>query len=82
MPMFRVFPMPAFCDAEFQPPIPSSIFSTGLAKVCHDFGAPLIVDEAHGSHLAFHSAFPEVLFLAKLHRLELSSEHSHKMQFL
>jgi len=32
----------------------------GLAEVCHESNVPLIVDEAHGSHFAFHSAFPQV----------------------
>lgn len=34
---------------------------TGLTRICHQYGVPLIVDEAHGSHLAFHSAFPQVI---------------------
>lgn len=29
-----------------------------LASICHDFGAPLLVDEAHGAHFAFHASFP------------------------
>ena len=28
-----------------------------IAEIVHDFGIPLIVDEAHGAHLGFHSAF-------------------------
>ena len=31
----------------------------GIAEVVHRFGIPLIVDEAHGAHFGFHSAFPE-----------------------
>lgn len=31
----------------------------GIAAVCHTFGVPLIVDEAHGAHLGFGSGFPE-----------------------
>lgn len=31
----------------------------GIAKVVHDFGIPLIVDEAHGAHLYFNSHFPQ-----------------------
>lgn len=29
----------------------------GIADVVHDYGIPLIVDEAHGSHLGFHPYF-------------------------
>jgi len=28
-----------------------------IAGIVHEFGIPLIVDEAHGAHLGFHSAF-------------------------
>ncbi len=31
-----------------------------LADICHEHGVPLIVDEAHGAHFAFHEAFPQV----------------------
>lgn len=30
-----------------------------IAAVCHAFGIPLIVDEAHGAHLGFGGGFPE-----------------------
>lgn len=30
-----------------------------IAEVVHEFGIPLIVDEAHGSHFGFHSYFPK-----------------------
>lgn len=30
----------------------------GIAKVCHDHGKPLIVDEAWGAHLPFHEDLP------------------------
>ncbi|BDA50669.1 Arginine decarboxylase [Coccomyxa sp. Obi] len=30
-----------------------------LASICHEHGAPLLVDEAHGAHFAFHASFPE-----------------------
>lgn len=30
-----------------------------IAEIVHRFGIPLIVDEAHGAHLGFHSYFPE-----------------------
>ncbi|KAH9324010.1 hypothetical protein KI387_044467, partial [Taxus chinensis] len=29
-----------------------------IADVCHHYGVPLIVDEAHGAHFKFHSDFP------------------------
>lgn len=29
-----------------------------IASVCHEYKVPLIVDEAHGAHLGFHSYFP------------------------
>ncbi|KAA6423748.1 MAG: hypothetical protein FRX49_06319, partial [Trebouxia sp. A1-2] len=32
---------------------------SGLTDVCHKSHVPLIVDEAHGSHFAFDSAFPQ-----------------------
>ena len=31
----------------------------GVAEVCHEFGVPLIVDEAWGAHLPFHPDLPE-----------------------
>jgi len=31
----------------------------GVAAVCHEFGVPLIVDEAWGAHLPFHPDLPE-----------------------
>lgn len=31
---------------------------TTIAQLCHHRGIPLLVDEAHGAHFAFHSAFP------------------------
>ena len=30
----------------------------GTAQVCHEFGVPLIVDEAWGAHLPFHPDLP------------------------
>jgi len=30
----------------------------GVAAVCHDYGVPLIVDEAWGAHLPFHDELP------------------------
>lgn len=31
----------------------------GIARLVHEKGIPLIVDEAHGAHFGFHPAFPE-----------------------
>lgn len=31
----------------------------GIAEVCHGFGVPLMVDEAHGAHLGLHGVFPD-----------------------
>lgn len=31
----------------------------GIAQVAHEYGIPLIVDEAHGPHFGFHRAFPQ-----------------------
>ena len=31
----------------------------GIANVVHEYGACLIVDQAHGAHFGFHQAFPE-----------------------
>ena len=44
---------------------PSHAFSCGswrveMAKLCHQRGVPLIVDEAHGGHFAFSRQFPQV----------------------
>ena len=30
-----------------------------IAETVHEFGIPLIVDEAHGAHFGFHEAFPK-----------------------
>lgn len=30
-----------------------------ICNVAHDYGIPVIVDEAHGAHFGFHSYFPE-----------------------
>lgn len=30
-----------------------------IAQTAHDYGKPLIVDEAHGAHFGLHSTFPE-----------------------
>lgn len=31
----------------------------GIAEVAHEFGIPLIVDEAHGAHFSMHEYFPK-----------------------
>lgn len=31
----------------------------GIAKVCHEYGALLLVDEAHGGHVYFHKDLPK-----------------------
>ncbi len=30
-----------------------------IARIAHQYGVPLIVDEAHGAHFGFHTAFPQ-----------------------
>ena len=30
-----------------------------IARIVHDYGKPLIVDEAHGAHFGYHPAFPQ-----------------------
>jgi arginine decarboxylase len=30
-----------------------------ISKIAHEYGIPLLVDEAHGAHLGFHRYFPE-----------------------
>lgn len=30
-----------------------------IADICHEYGVPLIVDEAHGAHFIFHDYFPQ-----------------------
>lgn len=50
-----------FCCLNVQCVPPVAV--TGLAQICHRYEVPLIVDEAHGSHLAFHPAFPQVIWL-------------------
>lgn len=30
-----------------------------ISKICHQYGKPLLVDEAHGPHLKFHQELPE-----------------------
>ena len=32
-----------------------------IAQVCHEHGAMLLVDEAHGGHVYFHEALPQGL---------------------
>lgn len=37
----------------------------GISDVVHEFGIPLIVDEAHGSHFGFHKDFPTTSIINK-----------------
>lgn len=30
-----------------------------IAAIAHNYGVPLLVDEAHGAHLSFHESFPQ-----------------------
>ncbi|MGN0376919.1 MAG: aminotransferase class I/II-fold pyridoxal phosphate-dependent enzyme [Suilimivivens sp.] len=32
---------------------------TGIVRIAHSYGIPVIVDQAHGAHFGFHPAFPE-----------------------
>jgi lysine decarboxylase len=45
-----------------------------LARVAHDHGVPLVVDEAWGAHMAFHEALPEHALAAGAD-LVISSTH-------
>ncbi|MFC7443386.1 aminotransferase class I/II-fold pyridoxal phosphate-dependent enzyme [Laceyella putida] len=47
-----------------------------LAKVCHRFGVPLIVDEAHGAHLGFTCELPPS---AMDEGADLAIQSTHKM---
>jgi len=46
----------------------------GLARVAHEHGVPLVVDEAWGAHMAFHEALPEHALAAGAD-LVISSTH-------
>lgn len=47
-----------------------------LAKVCHKYGIPLVVDEAHGAHFGFH---PDLPFSAMDEGADLVVQSTHKM---
>ncbi|WP_411344557.1 aminotransferase class I/II-fold pyridoxal phosphate-dependent enzyme [Paenibacillus sp. WLX1005] len=32
---------------------------TDIAKLCHEYGVPLLIDEAHGAHYGHHPRFPQ-----------------------
>lgn len=51
-----------------------------IAAICHSFEVPLLVDEAHGGHFHFHSAFPDTALqsgadvaIQSTHKVSLSS---------
>ncbi|MEU3778215.1 ornithine decarboxylase [Streptomyces sp. NPDC032472] len=48
----------------------------GVARVCHEFDVPLIVDEAWGAHLPFH---PELPPWGMFHEADLVVTSVHKM---
>ncbi|MER5307529.1 ornithine decarboxylase [Streptomyces sp. NPDC002773] len=48
----------------------------GVARVCHDFDVPLIVDEAWGAHLPFHPGLPP---WGMFHEADLVVTSVHKM---
>lgn len=47
-----------------------------IATFAHDHGIPLIVDEAHGPHFAFHPQFPQSALAAGA---DLAVQSTHKM---
>ncbi|SFS87279.1 aminotransferase class I/II-fold pyridoxal phosphate-dependent enzyme [Marininema halotolerans] len=47
-----------------------------LAEVCHRYGVPLIVDEAHGAHFSFHPKLPPS---AMMEGADASVQSTHKM---
>lgn len=47
-----------------------------LAEVCHSFGIPLIVDEAHGAHFHFHPDLPPSAMECNA---DVSIQSTHKM---
>ncbi|CAI0388033.1 unnamed protein product [Linum tenue] len=49
---------------------------TAISRVCHSFGVPLIVDEAHGAHLGFH---PEMPSSALQQGADLAVQSTHKV---
>ncbi len=46
-----------------------------IAKICHQYNIPLLVDEAHGAHFAFHPDFPQTALAAGA---DLSVQSIHK----
>jgi arginine decarboxylase len=46
-----------------------------VGRISSDRGLPIMVDEAHGAHFAFHSAFPKT---AMASRVDLSVQSAHK----
>src|SRR3954469_4444558 len=59
----------------------------GVADVCHEFGVPLIVDEAWGAHLPFHGRLPTWgmdaqadLVVTSVHKMGAAVEQSSVFQ--
>ena len=50
---------------------------SSICKIAHAHGIPLLVDEAHGSHLKFHDALPES---AVTLRADIIIQSTHKTQ--
>ncbi|OMO77964.1 hypothetical protein COLO4_24913 [Corchorus olitorius] len=49
---------------------------TDISKLCHSYGIPVIVDEAHGAHLGFHHKLP----LSALQQgADLAVQSTHKV---
>ncbi len=47
-----------------------------ICEICHSFGVPILVDEAHGAHFGFHTDLPES---AMDSGADLSVQSTHKM---
>ncbi|XP_021276361.1 uncharacterized protein LOC110410809 isoform X1 [Herrania umbratica] len=49
---------------------------TDISKLCHSYGIPVIVDEAHGAHLGFHHKLPSS---ALQQGADLAVQSTHKV---
>ncbi|MEZ2389546.1 aminotransferase class I/II-fold pyridoxal phosphate-dependent enzyme [bacterium RCC_150] len=56
--MWQRYPDAAGCLIVSPTPYGTCADIAAIAKICHDRGKPLIVDEAWGAHLPFHQALP------------------------